>query len=665
MKGEVSMNKKRILIFIFVMFIATAILYGEPMEVLNHSFEYVDGELIGEKRVPSNAPDYWEWGKGAQSGSGVELAASDGEVCACISGVDSVYQPLNHVVAVGDEFTLMFDDYFLWSESDEWDCTFQGRLYCDDDGERIPIDYVEDNLVVPGGDWQWHEYSLTTVVGKGNPAVGKQLGIELAVMEISGVSWFGFDNVRLEGELAGVKCLNPTDGEEYVPIDTNLEWQPPTAYTPLYYDLYFGDDANEMSPRYFGKEPLLEKVDQTSHTPDKELNYETTYYWRVDAYEANDIGEICHLGNVWSFNTVPKEPVILEQPSGVTVPAGGTAEITIVAANTTMYEWYKEGTPAQLIDSGETMDTLVITDVQLSDEGLYYCKLINDVTNTSITSESVWLMTARLVAHWKFEDDLTDEVGKGTGNADGDWPGTYIDPNEGSPIPTPVYWYIDDANSIEGKAILMPGDGKHIQIPGSDDFFNFYTNGFTASAWVRLSDADDLMLAVSKKNEYKLRGWSLGFKDDYGFASIKGTGLYTDDYSAGDIIDDEVWHLIACQYDPARETFSLFVDGERVAESGTFTVTLPESEDDLVIGAQTITGNASFNGLIDEVRIWSYPIDPVVIAQLYTDKKPGEMVCIELPPNDLNEDCKIDVLDLLEIVLGWLDCNRAPQDDCY
>ena len=84
MKGEVSMNKKRILIFIFIMFIATATLYAEPMEVLNHSFEYVNGELIGEKRVPSIPPDYWEWGKGAQSGNGFEAAHSDGLVCACI-----------------------------------------------------------------------------------------------------------------------------------------------------------------------------------------------------------------------------------------------------------------------------------------------------------------------------------------------------------------------------------------------------------------------------------------------------------------------------------------------------------------------------------------------------------------------------------------------------
>lgn len=388
--------------------------------------------------------------------------------------------------------------------------------------------------------------------------------------------------------------------------------------------------------------------------PDKDLSYETTYYWRVDAYEANDIGEILHIGNVWSFTTVPKEPVILEQPSGVTVAPGGTAEITIVATNTTMYEWYKEGTPDQLVDSGETMDTLVITDVQLSDEGLYYCKLINE--NGSTNSESVWLMTERLVAHWKFEDDLTDEVGKDEVNVDGDWPGTYVDPNEGAPIPTPVFWYVDDANSIDGKAILMPGDGKHVQIPDARDFFNFLRNGITISTWVRLdTQPTGWDCYMGKEGSY----W---FDIDDGYSFICGFGdiyFWAEPYGA---IDDGDWHLLVTTYDSDTNLVKAYVDG---ALGGEGSPIVSGSDLPICIGAARIDGRDPYLGLLDEIQIWSYPLDAITIAALYIDKNPGKMVCMEPVPNDFNGDCKVDVADLVEMLSGWLECGRIPQEDCY
>jgi hypothetical protein len=641
------MDKKRILIFIVFLLVAAPALRAEPMDVLNPSFEYLGGMPVTVKTMDVT-PDDWTFASGCDD-DGIEAPSSEGDVCAAVGGEDSIYQLLDYTVTAGDEYTLTFDTYFLWSES-TWDCTFEGRLYYDDGGERKVIDYVEGNLI--GYDYTWHtDYSVYTNIPSDSPAIGKQLGIELASFPSGSGTWFGFDNVRMEGELGGsVKCIYPPNGSENIPTNANLEWGPPTTYTPVYYDVYFGDDANESSPDYFLTDPVIEQDNVTIFNPPGNLDNATRYYWRVDAYEPNDVGTILHIGRVWTFITVSEEPVIVTQPVGVTVTAGEPAVLTIEAISATSYEWYRAGDPDELLVSdgvkiiGAETNTLTITDVQQADEGQYYCKLINDDTKKFTLSESVIIMTERLVAHWKFEDDLNDELG--------DWPGTYVDPNEGAPAPTPVYWYIDDANSIDGKALSIPGDGKHVQIPGSESVFNFYVNGFTVSSWIRISEDPT--------------GWDTYLARGYWINACGGgwtnVGLQWDIWSDGPVLSDGGWHLTTVTYDLETSTLGYYVDGVKNAES----VQYPWLTDaPLVMGALDTLGTNPYMGLLDDVNIWSYPLDPVTIAMLYVDKNPGEMVCMELPPNDFNEDCRVDIGDLALLVSEWLSCNRVPTEDCF
>jgi hypothetical protein len=649
-KGEVSMDKKRILIFIVFLLVVSTAVYAEPMEVLNPSFEYLNGVPVTIKTM-GFTPDDWTFASGCDD-DGIEAPSSEGDVCVAVGGEDSVYQLLEYTIAPGDEYTLTFDTYFLWSET-TWDCTFQGRLYYDDIGERVVIDYVEGNLI--GYDYTWHtDYTVYTNIPSDSPAIGKQLGIELASFPTGSGTWFGFDNVRMEGELGGsVKCIYPPNGSQNIPINANLEWGPPTYYTPVYYDVYFGDDANELSPDYFLTDPVIEQDNVTTYNPPGNLDNATFYYWRVDAYEPNDVGTILHVGRVWSFATVSEEPVIITQPVGVTVAAGESAVLTIEAISATSYEWYKVALPDDvLIDSGETLDTLVLTDVQPADEGQYYCKLLNADTGKFTDSDAVQVMTKRLISHWKFEDDLTDEVGKDEVNIDGDWPGIYVDPNEGAPTPTPVYWYVDDANSIDGKALYIPGDGKHVQIPGSESIFNFYVNGFTISSWIRIEEDPS--------------GWDTYLARGYWINACSGgwtnVGLSSAIWSDGPVLSDGGWHLTVSSYDSETSTLSHYVDGVKNSES----VQYPWLTDEpLVMGALDTLGTNPYMGLLDDVNLWSYPLDPVTIAMLYVDKNPGEMVCMEPVPNDFNDDCKVDIADFVEMLSAWLECNRVPSEDCY
>lgn len=237
--------------------------------------------------------------------------------------------------------------------------------------------------------------------------------------------------------------------------------------------------------------------------------------------------------------------------------------------------------------------------------------------------------------------------------------------------------YDDDGIGTSGKSLRLGDDPNHVRITNSEEFFNFYPNGFTASAWVKPGQADAWKQFVLSKNQIETggqaepAGWGLGlFSDNQAFANIKSSvSGFQEDYFGGSGIDDGDWHLIACQYNPDTATHHLFLDGTGVAESKFFELPPPESEDILVIGVETTLADAPFNGLVDDVRIWSYARSPLEIAQSYTEFV-EEDVCIDMDASWRHFDtagepgeesfCKIDIEDFAEFVMVWMNCNLTP-----
>ncbi len=72
---------------------------------------------------------------------------------------------------------------------------------------------------------------------------------------------------------------------------------------------------------------------------------------------------------------IPGKPTITQQPTTNTVVLGNQAVFMVSATGngTLSYQWFKNG--AEII--GRTTSTLVITNSQLSDAGLYYCSITN------------------------------------------------------------------------------------------------------------------------------------------------------------------------------------------------------------------------------------------------------------------------------------------------
>ena len=78
-------------------------------------------------------------------------------------------------------------------------------------------------------------------------------------------------------------------------------------------------------------------------------------------------------GMVLAVHAQDAYPTITQQPLDQLVPVGGTAQYSVQAANATAYQWYFNNA---IID-GETNETLVVTNVQVSNVGLYSALVFN------------------------------------------------------------------------------------------------------------------------------------------------------------------------------------------------------------------------------------------------------------------------------------------------
>lgn len=96
--------------------------------------------------------------------------------------------------------------------------------------------------------------------------------------------------------------------------------------------------------------------------------------------------------------TLNSEPALLTvqtlvgistQPEPVDLKAGETAQFSVDATGSiTSYQWYKDNEPLSDINnvSGALTSTLVISDVSMTDEGMYKCEIVGSC-NTEITDE--------------------------------------------------------------------------------------------------------------------------------------------------------------------------------------------------------------------------------------------------------------------------------------
>jgi hypothetical protein len=447
---------------------------------------------------------------------------------------------------------------------------------------------------------------------------------------------FRFDEIKIGTEFTDVSdappchlARTPIPEDNAINVDSTnaiLSWQPPTCLEgDITYDVYLGT----LGDPNVGDNPLVvDNQPVTSYDATDDVDYDTTYYWRVDVNTDSNSFE----GLTWTFTTGPPSPTVVTQPQDATVPVGVDAQFTAVILNEPTYTWYYTDTPdgigTEIPDSDSPI--LTISNVQLENEGYYYCVAVNAYgEDTTIHAR---LLTERLMAHWKFEDNLNDQ----------------IDSTNDGISPDPISYN----TGIDGQAVVISDPNKFVMIENEIGRLK----SITVSAWMKPAIIEGLQVILTAAE---------GTDDGVIYLRGEGNELWGQVYGStlvgfGNITEGE-WNHCVLKYDTDSEQASIYLNGE-LAASGGIDPSVAPILPPLSIGANNYMEDSYVNGLIDDVRIYNYPVSDLDIALLYTDFVEGGTACLGNPQFDFNEDCLVNILDFEILASNWAECNIVP--DC-
>ena len=202
-----------------------------------------------------------------------------------------------------------------------------------------------------------------------------------------------------------------------------------------------------------------------------------------------------------------------------------------------------------------------------------------------------------------------------------------------------AHWTFD---RVEGKNVLdSSGNGLHgelmgdaqivsdpqrnsvLSLDGDEDYVDCgnslafdMSRQVTVSAWIKVHKFDTQWQAIVTKGSsaWRLRRYNLGSS----VAFMSGTNP---DYWLEGIADvnDGKWHHVVGVHDGTR--MCLYLDGE-LDVSASATGSIDSNGDPVCIGSDSVPGRF-WNGLIDDVRIYSYALSEAEVKELCAGRGPG------------------------------------------
>lgn len=206
------------------------------------------------------------------------------------------------------------------------------------------------------------------------------------------------------------------------------------------------------------------------------------------------------------------------------------------------------------------------------------------------------------IAWWKLDD--ADPDSDPAVDAAGNWNGTYSGANKPSAstdIPSSAEFAFRNLGSKK-----FDGD-DHIVIPVEADVSG---NDLAISAWIKPdSSAEATIIAKASSDASPVNTrWSLGITSTNKLRMRLGDGSSVMDTEAGSIVSGRWTHVMGA-YNGTRAC--LYINGEQVGGcNSNGNITLPKGNMSVWIGDTPANagGTNHFDGLIDDVRIYEYPL---------------------------------------------------------
>jgi hypothetical protein len=659
MKGKRAMKEKKYIV-ILVMFLMSLTCSVRAFDI---PLENSDFELPGDGKIKG-----WDLEDGAyysevEGNPPAEVPGWESDFAIVDSGVESAY-----LSPTGDKWrgflynkdgsAYNFSDfaitpkrtYTLYFEANGFeegtDSTKASLIY----GSPSDRKEIVSTTISPG---DWTNFSLSFTSNDYPAAIGGTIGVEFQNITGTDVdSWTGIDNVRIE-TTDFVTLVGPEDGSVGQPIDSILEW---TVSNGWACNVYFGTDPNTRD----NTQVITGQV-ADYHDPGT-LPYSTTYYWAVDAIDPNDGFPFAQPGPTWTFKTVSDIPEITVQPVSVAVFEGETVQFSVTSISAFMphtHKWYREGVPLEdgTKYSGTATETLTVYDVELADQGdNFQCEITN--SQGSVLTDEVNILMKRLLAHYKFEGDLTDELGE----------------NDGSVVDGKLAYVsgIDDGLAVESdkKAYIelsteaYPKAGVGNGLPEG-----------TVSCWVKIGyiGTEYRMFGNINSSGTAVLLKAPVFENDFvglaGFWIRDDVGVGAEVHSAVGVCDGQ-WHHLAATWNCAEGFFRIYVDGvqdgeEQVPGMGAFSGW--QNPMAILAGMEGGSTYYPYAEPLDELQFYNYAMTRTEIAGIYYDQTGIELCAVEYPSEyDLSgpegvPDCNIDMYDTAELFGSWLECGLYPE----
>lgn len=494
------------------------------------------------------------------------------------------------------------------------------------------------------------------------------------------------DNLTIS-TLYSDKANSPVPGDRQVgvePAAVALQWNkgkdaagaPNTAIGQHYLYLVEGE------PNFTGAAPVTvaDTADPISYSPASigAQDLDKVYYWRVDESvngsapsDANTL-----VGQVWSFETIKSVPIITSQPANTLAAAGQTAEFTIAVSSisTPAYQWFKSTDNAMNTPDDDTpvgqAETLSLPNVQVADEGYYYCKVTNSGGESSAQYSNVaQLGVARLMAHWTL--DAADFQG-----------GQYLDVS-GSGHHAEPNLVPDAAQFVPGVDPAKTGDALDMTLKpqaaaqAGQWAPTTYTRAMTVSAWVKWAGPNGAWQGVVSNRVTPTDGnFFLEIRNDNGNFQI-GSPAFASGALQGPNLPVGQWAHLAVT--TSTSGVVIYINGIAVATRAPASA-IGSNLSPMFIGAlsrDSVSGSLAslFNGAIDDVRIYNYAKDRYAVVDLYYDVL-GIPVCLNPDNVSLSfdvaggglagdqPDCKVNLVDFAVFAQEWLNCGYYPQSEC-